>query len=366
MSPSTLSIVSLAAFSITSVLAQTETFPAVPLASKHFEYPNEIPYKVDTDTNLIRGFQTGYNICNSTTEGPESLCQTSFLNGPDDFCLWAPKDPDSVIADTEGEEVAWCTKPGHGTRLIPAGALKGIQFMKTPDYVQIVGFIDQTKINIKAGDYGGELDPHGADLRGNPMGGLMYSNAFSGDNKYQQVIEWTNFMGGDAFCIKACDPAGPNAAHFCEHIFDRIGCVYNMPNQAKNGTFESCLGENQDYPGVYTDEAGAVQTYKQPGETEVPNPTYTPKMPASSSCTTFASETLFAALGTPTAQSSGHGGASATGSNPGSKPTGTGKPASGSAAAAGAAPTGSDNGAMTLSLSAISVAGVIFSALFLS
>lgn len=34
--------------------------------------------------------------------------------------------------------------------------------MKTPDYVQVVGFIDQTKINIADGDYGGEMDPHGA------------------------------------------------------------------------------------------------------------------------------------------------------------------------------------------------------------
>ena len=60
--------------------------------------------------------------------------------------------------------VTWCSKSGHGTRLIPAGALTGVQFLKTPDYIQIVGFIDQTKVNIAAGDYGGEMDPHGADL----------------------------------------------------------------------------------------------------------------------------------------------------------------------------------------------------------
>lgn len=46
------------------------------------------PYQVDTDTNLIRGVQTGYNLCNSTTETQESLCQTSFftsLDGNDQF-----------------------------------------------------------------------------------------------------------------------------------------------------------------------------------------------------------------------------------------------------------------------------------------
>jgi hypothetical protein len=83
---------------------------------------------------------------------------------PLDFCLWAPPKPDSTIADTEGEEVAWCTKPGRGTRIIPPNALTGVQFMRTPDYLQVVGFIDQTLVNIQQSDEGGELDPHGADL----------------------------------------------------------------------------------------------------------------------------------------------------------------------------------------------------------
>lgn len=70
--------------------------------------------------------------------------------------------------------------------------------MRTPDYVQVVGFVDQTLINIQAGDFGGELDPHGADLRGNPMGSLVYSNAFNasnGDNNtYTQAIEWHKYV----------------------------------------------------------------------------------------------------------------------------------------------------------------------------
>jgi hypothetical protein len=81
-----------------------------------------------------------------------------------DFCLWAPPQPNSTIGDTEGQEVAWCTKPGHGTRIIPSEALQGVQLIKTPNYIQIAGFIDQTLVNLNADDYGGELDPHGADL----------------------------------------------------------------------------------------------------------------------------------------------------------------------------------------------------------
>lgn len=81
-----------------------------------------------------------------------------------DFCLWAPSDPNSTVADREGEMVAWCTKPGRGTRLIPAGALQGVQYIKTPDYAQVVGFVNQQLINIAPDDFGGEMDPHGADL----------------------------------------------------------------------------------------------------------------------------------------------------------------------------------------------------------
>lgn len=80
-----------------------------------------------------------------------------------------------------------------------------------------MGFIDQTLLNIKKNDTGGEADPHGADLRGNPLGALVYSTAFSKDPKVPvQVTDWTYFVGSDVFCFKACDPAGPDAARLCE------------------------------------------------------------------------------------------------------------------------------------------------------
>ncbi|KAF9461677.1 hypothetical protein BDZ94DRAFT_1195960 [Collybia nuda] len=369
MSPVALSLLALAAATVHSVSAQS-TFPPTALADKHFAYPTGIPYKVDTDEGLIRGHQAGYNICNSTTENQHSLCQTTFLNSIDDFCLWAPIEPESMVANTEGEMVAWCTKPGRGTRLIPNGALRGVQFMKTPDYVQVVGFIDQSKINIKGDDWGGEMDPHGADLRGNPMGGLFYSNAFSGNkDNYVQVIEWHNFMGGNAFCLKACDPAGPNAAHFCEHRLDRIGCQFNAPNNAQNGTFEACEGDNQDYPGVYTVD-GQVMTYTQPPEDQgaIATMPYTARIPSSSNCVAHTSEVLYKALAAVTAPGDSSSAPAA--------PTGTGKPSgssggagttkgssTGTAGAAGASQTGND--AETLVVGGMMGAlGVVFSMLF--
>ncbi|KAG6897273.1 hypothetical protein C0992_002925 [Termitomyces sp. T32_za158] len=235
-----------------------------------------------------------------------------------DFCLWGPPQPNSVVGDVEGEMVAWCTKPGRGTRVIPSGAITGVQFTKTPDYVQVVGFIDQSKINIAAGDSGGEMDPHGADLRGNPLGGLVYSTAYtSSKNKYVQVIEWHNFMGSNTFCFKACDPSRPNAAKYCQHIYDRIGCEYNAPSNAKDGVFESCKGDNQDFPGIYTDAQGNVQTYTQPPESlgDITSIPYVARVPASSDCVQYQSAALFAGSvnpGTGSSSSFSQGGVSVT------------------------------------------------------
>ncbi|KIJ24426.1 hypothetical protein M422DRAFT_96286, partial [Sphaerobolus stellatus SS14] len=121
------------------------------------------PYQVDT-SNGIRGPQSGYNICNSTTEGPKSQCQTAFVNSPDDWCLWAPQAPLSNVSDTEGEMVAWCTKKGHGTRIIPEGAVTGMSWVRTTNYIQITGALSQQLLDLDPRDGGGEMDPHGADL----------------------------------------------------------------------------------------------------------------------------------------------------------------------------------------------------------
>ncbi|KAG2093771.1 hypothetical protein BD769DRAFT_1520144 [Suillus cothurnatus] len=357
MSPSALSSALLAVAAITFVHAQPDPADPTPLVDKHYAYPSGIPYQVDYNTAAIRGPQVGYNICNSTTENQNSMCQTSFVNHIDDFCLWAPPKPNSTIGDTEGQEVAWCTKPGHGTRLIPAGALQGVQLIKTPNYIQIAGFIDQTQINIAADDYGGELDPHGADLRGNPLGGLMYSNAFpsngGNNNSYQQVIDWTNFMGGDGFCMKVCDPAGQNQQALCQNIYDRLGCAYNAPNNAQKGVFEVCDGDDMSPVGVYT-TGGATSTYFQPPESLGPITTvpYTATPAPSSNCVTYASTALYTGQPTPSGvtTSSGASGAKSTGSstNSGASPAKTG----------GAATMGVSLGA--------GLAGVVFAMVFLS
>ena len=69
----------------------------------------------------------------------------------------------SDIGDAEGDVVAYCTKPGHGTRIMPEGAITGMQLLFDGEAYMMTGLIDQTKINIQAGDFGGELDSGGQD-----------------------------------------------------------------------------------------------------------------------------------------------------------------------------------------------------------
>ena len=67
------------------------------------------------------------------------------------------------IGDAEGDVVAYCSQPGHGTRVMPEGTIKGMQLLFDGEAYMMTGIIDQTKLNIQSGDYGGELDSGGQD-----------------------------------------------------------------------------------------------------------------------------------------------------------------------------------------------------------
>ncbi|KAH6906200.1 hypothetical protein BKA70DRAFT_1290989 [Coprinopsis sp. MPI-PUGE-AT-0042] len=63
-------------------------------------------------------------------------------------------------------------QPTLAVRLVHEGAPTSIHWTYTLGYVQAVGcYLDQTKINVFEGDWGREMDPHGADLLGNPICG---------------------------------------------------------------------------------------------------------------------------------------------------------------------------------------------------
>lgn len=220
--------------------------------------------------------QSGTNQCGSTNNQTSS-CQNVYLNSVDDFCFYAPPEPgaNATIGDTERIEVSWCLKDGYGTRTIPPNTLSGAHFVQTPDYVQVTGVGNLTLVNIPAGDTGGELDPHGADGNGNPIGGLVFSSAFTG--ALTQLHEWTNFMSDSEFCFRGCKD-GPDAPALCQHIYDTLGCMWNIPGNYSAGVFERCDGDTNEPMGVY-----GTSTFFQ-GEPVTPS---AHPAPPSSMCTTF-------------------------------------------------------------------------------
>jgi hypothetical protein len=166
-----------------------------------------------------------------------------------------------------------------------------------------------------------------------------------------------SFMGGNAFCITICDPASSSAnqSAYCQNIYDRMGCSYNMPNNAQNGTFEVCDSDLKIPAGLYV-TGGVTMTYTQPDSAAV-NPPYTAFTPASSNCVTYASAALYTGLATvtPTVAASGSGatataGASSTGSKSAGSPSAT-----------------QSGGAVALGVSTLAgVTGTLFAMIFLS
>ncbi len=153
----------------------------------------------------------------------------SVFQSIDDFCLWAPHTK-GTVGDAEASVVSYCLKAGHGSRLMPSGTLTGVHWQNTDRYLQITGTGDFTKLNIPKGDQGGELDPHGADGNGNPKGGLVITNH---RGKNEQILEWTQFISYNQFCIRACYHKDGDKS-WCNHIYDVMGCEWNMPANCKS------------------------------------------------------------------------------------------------------------------------------------
>ncbi|GHJ89745.1 hypothetical protein NliqN6_6147 [Naganishia liquefaciens] len=241
--------------------------------------------------------------------------QTSYarlltLNSIDDFCLFGPPEPgpDSLVGNVEPIVTAFCLQARNEARLIPDGTIHSAHFIKTPMYVQIQGYWDGTAVNIPYGDDGGELDPHGAENLGNPIGGNVTSNVSGSDVFYE---EWMSFISYNQYCLRICtaNREDVNTALQCEHELDVMGCQWVMPGDYTNNTFDSCEGEAAAPPGSYPENtssqgqlATATSTFRQRytgtwtgpstteawtvGQTVTPAaPAYTP---ATSSCTYYA------------------------------------------------------------------------------
>ena len=66
-------------------------------------------------------------------------------------CLWGAVKPNSGVGDAEVRSAAlaeadgqrtmisYCTKAGHGSRLMPPGTITGAHFVSTANYIQLTG-----------------------------------------------------------------------------------------------------------------------------------------------------------------------------------------------------------------------------------
>lgn len=240
--------------------------------------------------------QVGTNEC-GTHSSASSMCQNLYVNSATDFCLWGPKGPGlQGVGASEREVVSYCTKDGRGTRLIPPGTLQSVHFVKTPHYIQISGLGKLSNLNISPQAGGGELDPHGQDGRGNPIGGLVFTSAFG--KHMVQAHEWTSFIDDTSFCLRVCND-GDLATTYCKHIYDEMGCVYNMPTTPdQQGIFESCEGQDAEVVGVYTNNGSPSTFYQSQTLNGSPAPPAKPP-PAVSQCTKFPSTMLQGSLAQP-------------------------------------------------------------------
>lgn len=75
-------------------------------------------------------------------------------------------------------------RPCHPRRNLP-----GRPLCQDPAVLAGHGLGDFTKINIANGDFGGELDPHGATGDGNPVGGNVTANATGQDVHYEEWMK---------------------------------------------------------------------------------------------------------------------------------------------------------------------------------
>ena len=61
-----------------------------------------------------------------------------------------------------------------------------------------------------------------------------------------------NFVAYNEFCIRACKD-GPKAPALCEHIYDVLGCDWNMPGDYSSGSFDSCKGDSGEVRVAWSD-----------------------------------------------------------------------------------------------------------------
>ncbi|KAK4702844.1 hypothetical protein P7C70_g3375, partial [Phenoliferia sp. Uapishka_3] len=259
MSPTPSLLASLLALSTFAAVNGQLSFPSPTLITGDGPRPPVLSSAAPTGTWTA---PTTSVVVSGTTFAPPSVTgvgKQAQIIGADNFCLYMPPDPTTEnLVDAEAIAVAYCINPYNDTRPMPDGFIRTAHFRQTPDYVQITGTFDWTKMNINPYDCGGEYDNHGAEGLGNPVG----AHVDGGDN-------WSEFMG-------SCDTPG-EPGQFC------FRSCHGDPGDYQQEGFTNCQADSDLPVGVYN----SSYTFAQ-GQSFTPPAV---AAPSSSSCVTVASPT---------------------------------------------------------------------------
>ncbi|KAJ3197634.1 hypothetical protein HK101_002062 [Irineochytrium annulatum] len=136
------------------------------------------------------------------------------IEGPRSFCLLLPAVKGQTVGDSEGSAKAKCfgSASTPGSSKLPDGAIKSAHYVKTAQYHQVTGMIDEDLLGISQSDGGGQYDnaPHGSE----PSSGAVPSPF----NYYVEIVE------SGRYCMRTCTTSGQDESSPCNMHRDTAGC----------------------------------------------------------------------------------------------------------------------------------------------
>ncbi|OCF61142.1 hypothetical protein L486_00786 [Kwoniella mangroviensis CBS 10435] len=236
------------------------------LVNSQYMPPQALSYRrTYVNSTLVgRGDESNDKTKDNSDAQSQSQSQSKELRlvSHEDFCVYglSEENKGKMLSESVDNVISYCSKSGHGTRLIPDGTLKGVTYVRTPSWVQVSGSGDFSQIGISSDDSGAQFDSSSH----NPQGSSLITSQ-GGD----PAKDWVTMISGQTFCVRACfgDPA------FCPTQYDSLGCYFLTSNGVGwDDVWQDCEGDEGDPPGVidgqtYTPGNGPVPTQSIPAVT---------------------------------------------------------------------------------------------------
>ncbi|WWC94730.1 hypothetical protein V866_001578 [Kwoniella sp. B9012] len=231
------------------------------LVNSQYIPPQALAYRRSYVNSTLVG--RGDESIDKTSDNSDAQSQSQpkelWLMSHEDFCVYglSEENKGKMLSESVDNVISYCSKSGHGTRLIPDGTLKGVTYVRTPSWVQVSGSGDFSQIGISPDDSGAQFDSSSH----NPQGSSLITSQ-GGD----PAKDWVTMISGQTFCVRACfgDPA------FCPTQYDSLGCYFLTSNGVGwDDVWQDCEGDEGDPPGVidgqtYTPGSGPVPTQSIP------------------------------------------------------------------------------------------------------